>query len=264
MKIDFHVHLFPDEVARKAIPELARRAGRGPYTDGTLSGTTRKFKESKVDGFVVLSIATNPKQQKNVNDFAIKLKNEGLTAFGSVHPEAPDKLEELHRIRAAGLSGLKLHPVYQNFVINDRSMYPVYDYCEAAGLPICFHAGVDVGFPDDRSAFPEFYADIIRDFPGLKVIFAHLGGYKAWDDVYSFIAGKGREVYFDTAAINWTIDRDFAVRIIEKHGADRILMGSDCPWDDPKNAADFIDSLKLSDGKKDMIFSLNAKRLLKI
>ena len=55
-----------------------------------------------VDGVaisVVQSIATNPGQQTKVNNFAIEMnRDERIVAFGSVHPDAPDVLEELERI----------------------------------------------------------------------------------------------------------------------------------------------------------------------
>ncbi len=264
MTIDFHVHVFPDRVAEKAIPELAERSCLIPVTDGTLSGMETRMDEFGIDDFVVLSIATNPRQMHKVNDFAIELKNRGRLVFGSVHPFAEDMPDELSRIKEAGLLGIKLHPVYQGFAINDRRAYPVYECCRALKMPICFHAGVDVGYPRDMAAMPKASADLLRDFPDLVMVFAHLGGYSVWDDVITYLAGRGENVYFDTSAVNWTIDPEFAARLIRKHGADRVLFGSDCPWESPKTAAQFIESLDLPDDQKEMIFSKNALRLLGI
>ncbi|MCX7615241.1 MAG: amidohydrolase family protein [Clostridiales bacterium] len=264
MIIDFHVHVFPDKVAEKAIPELSERCSIHPFTDGTLADTVTKLNEVGIDDFVFLSIATNPRQQKNVNDFAIEISKTRKLVFGSVHPDSDNIQDELVRIKNSGLLGIKLHPVYQGFDINDKRAYPIYECCDALGLPICFHAGFDVGFTDNTSALPKASADLIRDFPNLKIVLAHLGGYISLGDVLTYLAGRGREVYFDTAAINWSIDPKLAEKIIHKHGTERILFGSDCPWENPRIAAEFIDRLHLSGLEKERIFSENTKKLLGI
>ena len=108
MLIDFHTHVFPDAIAPRAIAKLADASGGLlPYTDGTATGLVKRMKESGVDLSVVLSIATNAHQQKSVNDFAKALdEREGIVAFGSVYPDAPDACEELARIASMGLRGV--------------------------------------------------------------------------------------------------------------------------------------------------------------
>ena len=112
MIIDFHTHCFPDKIAAKAIEILRKRSGiTRPFHDGTVNGLLSLQKNDGVDYSVVLNIATNPSQQKNVNDFAISLKNvEGIIPFGSVHPDSPDALDELERLALNGIKGVKLHP----------------------------------------------------------------------------------------------------------------------------------------------------------
>ena len=53
-------------------------------------------------------------------------------------------------------------------------------------------------------------------------------------------------------------------KIISKHGSDRILFASDCPWQSPALIAQKIDSLDISDDDKENIFFKNACRLLNI
>ena len=117
MIIDFHTHAFPEQIAHKAMETLSHASGGlKPQTDGTISSLKEEMKRDGVDISVVHSIATNPKQQKNVNDFAISVNKEpNLYAFGSVHPHSPDALEELERIKEAGIKGVKLHPDFQKF-----------------------------------------------------------------------------------------------------------------------------------------------------
>lgn len=175
MVIDFHTHAFPDKLALRALSSLAEKAGGLTYyTDGTIADTDEKMKQWGVDKRVMLSIATNAKQQHNVNSFAIENNNDHIIAFGSVHPDAPDALDEIDRIKNAGLLGIKFHPEYQQFLIDDPKMFPLYDKCRALGLVMSFHAGRDLGFPDTLMAPPQRSRRVIDNFPGAKIVLAHM------------------------------------------------------------------------------------------
>ena len=100
--------------------------------------------------------------------------------------------------------------------------------------------------------------------PNMTMILAHLGGLKCWDDVEKYLVGLEGELYFDTGLISKWCSVEQAERIIKNHGADRVLFGSDCPWQKSKNEIDFINSMNLSQTQKEMIFHENAERLLKL
>ncbi|MDE6657523.1 MAG: amidohydrolase family protein, partial [Oscillospiraceae bacterium] len=51
-------------------------------------------------------------------------------------------------------------------------------------------------------------------------------------------------------------------RIILKHGADKILFASDCPWDRPDITIQKIKSLGLTSEQEQLIFAKNAEKLL--
>ena len=116
MLIDFHTHAFPEAIACRAVPKLARDAGGlEPQTDGTIASLKQQMAVDGVDISVVHSIATNPRPQKKVNDFAMAINEDpAIVAFGSVHPDAPDALEESQlrdivtfACTAAGLSTMR-------------------------------------------------------------------------------------------------------------------------------------------------------------
>ena len=128
MIIDFHVHMFPDKIAQGAVNTLKERAKILAHTNGSLSDTLSKMEKAGVDIAVMQSIATNPKQTKNVNSFAIETnQNEHVVAFGSVHPDDPDYRSELDRLADSGIKGIKLHPDYQDFFIDEKRMVPIYE-----------------------------------------------------------------------------------------------------------------------------------------
>ncbi len=263
MLIDFHTHCFPDKIAPGAIAKLENvSGGLKPYTNGTLADTLHSMKEYGVDLSVVLSIATNAHQQKSVNDFAAQLnREENIVAFGSVYPHSPDALEELERIKALGLKGVKLHPDYQRFQVDDPKMKPIYKKISSLGLITLFHAGLDYGFPPPYMCMPKNMANALKWFSS-PVVAAHWGGLNASEEVVKHLCGL--DIYFDTAFGYASMPRYYAEKILEKHGTAKILFGTDLPWHTPEMELRQLDALGLSETEKDQICFLNAQNLLGI
>ncbi len=263
MLIDFHTHSFPGKIASKAIEKLSYASGGlNPATDGSFEGLKESMARNLVDISVVLSIATTAAQQKNVNDYAAYINNEGdIFAFGSVYPWAPDAIEELERIKELGLKGVKLHPDYQKFSVDDPKLKSIYQKISSLGLITVFHAGFDFGFPPPYGATPQKLSKALLwlDCP---VVAAHWGGLSCGDDVLKYLAGG--DVYFDTSFGYGTMPRYTALKIIEKHGADKILFGTDTPWHTPTMELRLLNTLNLNQNEMDSITHLNAKRLLDI
>jgi len=262
MKVfDFHSHIFPDDLAPHALGKIAYSAHVVPYTDGTLSGTKKVMQSAGIDGFLTLHIATNVKQQSNVNSFAIATEKGGVArAFGSVHPSSQDALSELERIKKAGLKGIKMHPDYQDFYLADKKLYPIYELCRQLDLVVLFHAGHDPAFKDLKASVDDI-KKIASDFKGLKFVAAHFGGLMLADKVADELAGKA-DIFLDTSCCVGFVTPAQAKKIISRHGAERILFGSDCPWGSPKAHLDFIDNLPLTANEKELIFYKNAESLL--
>ena len=262
MIIDFHTHAFSEKIAAKAMSALSATAGKAPCTDGTLKGTLECMDRAGVDKAVVLSIATKPTQEQVVNSWAESIKSDRVLPFGSVHPDSPTAIEMLDRIKQSGLYGIKLHPDYQGFFADDKKAYPIYERCSELSLPIIFHAGYDPFSPDVVHGTSKAYMKIHADFPRLKMVIAHLGGMYRWEQVERGLAGLDGELYFDLAFTAGEIGNSILDRIIKLHGTDRLLMASDCPWDDPKNELEMIEGLRISDREKENILGGNAAKLL--
>lgn len=263
MLIDFHTHAFPERIAEKAIEKLSfASGGLTPYTNGTFSDLKRLFTQSGIDKAVVLSIATNAQQQKNVNDFAASINDgENIFAFGSVFPDAPDVLSELERIKALGLKGVKLHPDYQSFSVDDEKMKPIYKKIGELGLITIFHAGQDYGFPPPYGGTPEKIERALSWFSS-PVIAAHFGGVGCEEGVLKRLCGK--DIYFDTSFGYGTLPKYYAQEIINRHGADKILFGTDTPWQTAHMEMQLLNSLQISSQDFEKIAHKNAEKLLGI
>lgn len=261
MVIDFHVHAFNPKIAEKAVGKLAEIAKIQPYTNGFVEQTIKRFDEWGVDQGVLLPIATKPSQHRIINDWAVEQDRKRLVSFGSVHPFGEDAIDELTNIKNAGLHGVKLHPDYQGFMVDDERLEPLYEEIERLGLPVVFHAGFDCISPDLIHCPPERSINVCKRHKHMKIVLAHLGGNQRWQDVYDILAGSDGELYFDTSFTMECPD-ELMEKIINKHGADRILFASDCPWESGKKIKEKIMSLRISDDKKEDIIGNNALRLL--
>ena len=260
MLIDFHTHCFPDALAPRAIEKLSFvGGGLEPYTDGTVRDLRRSMHEQGVDVSVVLNIATNPRQQKNVNDFAAAINSTDTVAFGSVFPDSPDAMDELDRIHDLGLRGVKLHPDYQGFSVDDPKYRSLYRKISSLGLITLFHAGHDIGFPPPYGGPPDKMARIIDCFD-TPVIAAHWGGVGMSADVLKYLCGSS--LYFDTSFGYAQMPKYYATKILELHGADKLLFGTDTPWHTPAMELRLLNSLGLCAQDMEKITYKNAQALL--
>ncbi len=263
MVIDFHTHIFPDSLAVKTIPLLAERSGLIAHTDGTIKQTLDKMKQAGVTCAVQQNIATNPRQMSKVNDFAISCNQlEEIVAFGSVHPEADSVEYELDRLKDAGILGIKLHPDYQGFFVDDPKMQPVYEAILKRGFILQFHTGLDLGLPDPIHAAPKALSRTLGLFSGEKVVFAHMAGFQMADDALEYIIGKN--VYIDTSCAFGFTDNNQLLTMLKSHSEDKILFATDCPWGNFEMDIQALLSLDLSEKLKEKILHKNAEKLLEL
>ena len=261
MIIDFHTHCFPERIAERAIETLAYAGAMKPSRKGTKDGLIGAMDEDGIDISVVLQIATNERQQKAVNDYASSIQDDRIIAFGSVHPDAPDALYELERIADMGIRGVKFHPEYQNFYVDDEKMKPIYKKISSLGLITLFHAGEDIGYRGPYHCMPENLERALSWFSS-PVVAAHWGGHNAGEEVIKRLCGK--DLYFDMAFGYGNIPKPVAQAIIDKHGTDKILFGSDSPWHRAEWEMVLVDALDLSEGDKEKIYYKNAIKLLNL
>ena len=221
------------------------------------------MQKENTDVSVVLNIATNARQQQKVNDFAASINNQkDIFAFGSVFPFAEDALSELERIKELGLKGVKLHPDYQGFSVDDERLKPLYKKISSLGLITVFHSGTDLGFYAPYGNTPEKLKKALKWFSS-PVVAAHWGGPGFAKDVVDLLCGE-ENLYFDVSFGFSIIPKYYALKILEKHSSSKLLFGTDSPWHTAEMEMALLNTLELSQEDKDKIFYKNACRLLNI
>jgi len=260
--IDFHVHAFPDALAARAVSRLEAGVRVKALTDGTVSGLLASMDRAGVEASVIQSIATKPSQFEPILEWSASIASPRIVPFASIHPKDASPRERASRIAAAGLKGVKFHPFYQEFAIDDPAMDPVYGALADEGLIALFHAGYAIGYAFSDLADPERIAKVARRFPSLKVVAAHLGGWMQWDRVEEFLIDT--EVWLELSYSLQYLPIPQARRMILAHDPERVLFGSDSPWDDQAGALSLIDALDLGRDLEERIRSGNARALLGI
>jgi predicted TIM-barrel fold metal-dependent hydrolase len=264
MVIDFHTHIFPDSLAPKALETLLRNIKNKykPVTDMTKAGLLADMDASGVDISVVLPVITRPQQYQKLNEFSKSICSERILAFGGLHPDTDDYKRDIDGIAAMGLKGLKFHPEYQNFILDETRMLKIYDYALNRGLILMFHAGYDPAATPPFRSNPRRFAHMMHELRGGNIIAAHFGGHAQWQEVFDYLAGSS--IYLDTSmALGFMTDELF-LRIFRAHGSRKILFASDSPWGDPKKDLNRLRALSLTEEEKTDIFGANAARLLGI
>lgn len=266
MIIDFHTHIFPDKLADKAIAKLSATGGIPAYSDGKADSLIKSMQKNGIQKSVVLNVATNPAQVENVNKFALYIKEnyQNLIPFGSLHPLSENPRAIIKALKDNGIKGLKLHPDYAATPVDDERYAPIFAAADEFDMPVVIHAGWDFVSPNFVHASVDAVLKVINRFPNLKLVCAHFGNNRYWDEVIRKLCGK--KLYFDTslACERFGMTKKTAETIISSHDGERILFGTDMPWCEAGEVKRFIESLDISSEQKEKIYYKNALKLLNL
>lgn len=266
MRIDFHTHCFPDALAPRAMAILTKNcsadAAIHPHTDGTARDTKALLQSAHIDRAVVCNIATNPRQETNVNSFAISMAGDDFFCpLGSLHPDSEQQESELDRLTRAGIRGIKLHPDYVGVPLLDPRFDRIFSLLEERGLFVVVHAGLDPISPDFIHATPEAFAAVAKKHKKLTLIAAHMGGFRCADEVLKHLVGT--DVYLDTSlSAKRPEEKELLVKILREHPEDKLLFATDTPWSNPGKEIAFVEEAGLNAERRDAVFYKNAQRLL--
>lgn len=274
MIIDFHTHVFPDEVASDAISKMEEEAAaNGGYpVKAKLAGTAKaledKARENGIDWSIVLPVATSPRQAESINLFAARANENsvrtGLFSLGAIHPDNENYKEILRGLKAREIKGIKLHPDYQGVYVDDMRYLRIMDFAADLDLVIVVHAGTDIGKPQEAHSTVDRLCTVDDVLAYPKLVLAHMGGYDRWEEVEQKLLG--RNIYLDTAMCFEEEIPHMSVeqfrRFVDKHGFKRILFGTDSPWADQGRSVEMIKSAGLLKEQEAAILGGNALQLL--
>ena len=260
---DIHTHIYPEAIAERAVDNLNRFYSFVCEAKGTLPDIDKSSKQANVLGCLLLGVATNQKQMGSVNEYLAKAcadyttDNFKMLAFGCVHQDCENMAALADEVEKLGLKGFKIHPDIQRVNIDDERLFPLYEAIEGR-LPIYFHIG------DDRDEYQfsstERLIRVMKQFPKLTVVAAHLGGYRTWHKISVF--KEFDNVLFDTSSALWAMSPEYATDIIHELGADKVMFGTDYPVAYAESELERFFALGLNEQERKAILYDNAARFL--
>ena len=258
--IDFHCHIYPEAIAPKAADNIREFYHLGDSSiDGRVETLLERGTLAGVEKFVVLPVAVRPSRTRHINDFILGevAKQPRFFGYGTIHAGMENITGEVQYIMDNGLRGLKMHPDYQLFSIDDPRLFPVYDMI-GDKLPVIFHMG------DQRYDYshPARLRKVLELFPKLRVIAAHFGGYTMYETAAELLHDKN--CFFDVSSSLMFMEEGVAEKYINHHGAERFVYGSDFPMWDPVTEMERFMRLKLTDDQKERIAHITAEEILDI
>jgi uncharacterized protein len=260
--IDFHTHAFPDTVAEKAIPSLEKEGNIKAHTKGTIHSLLASMDLAGIDRSVICSIATRPEQFGAILNWSHQIKDERLIPLPSIHPDDPHCVDHVYTVYREGFQGIKMHPYYQNFFLNEERLDPFYEALSDTGLLFVVHCGYDIAFPRTRCADPAGILALHKRFPKLRLISTHFGGWDIWDEVEEILIG--REIYMEISFALHYLKKEQVIRMLNNHPPEYLLFGSDSPWIDQSEDIKQLKALGLNDTLLSGILGENALRLLQV
>jgi predicted TIM-barrel fold metal-dependent hydrolase len=257
--IDVHAHAFPDELAPRAVSRIEGLAGVRAVLDGTVSSLLRSMDAAGIEHSVVLSIATKPSQFESILAWSRKVECPRILCLLSVHPADPDAAEHVRICAEEGFKGLKFHPYYQDFDLDDPLMDPIYAAMEERGLICVSHTGYDHAFPFVRRAEPLRILRVLKRFPRLAFVATHLGAWKDWELAVQHLPGA--PVWIDTAYSLEFLPPQDARTLLQSFPPERLLFGSDSPWAGQERSLALLKGLGLDSSRQEGMMGDNARVL---
>ncbi len=256
---DAHVHIFPDRIAAPTVASMASRAGLVPTYDGTRDGLLACLRQAGIEGALNCPVATKVEQVASINEWSAAQNVWPVLSLGSIHPDCPDAMAILYGVRDAGLPGIKLHPEYQDFTLDDPRLGDVWRGCVELGLVVFMHCGGDLLYRPPFRSSPAAIRDLLDAYPGLRLVAAHFGSWKMWDEVDRELVGT--DVFLDLSFVFGILPDEALVEMSRRHGVDKILFGTDAPWRDPVQELAYFLALPFTPDEQRRMLWENAARL---
>lgn len=258
--INSHCHIYPKKIAAKAVEGIGDFYDLYMSLDGSVDDLIRDGSKVGVVHYLVHSVATTPKQVKSINEFIsdeVKAHPDIFTGFGTLHPDSEDIEEDLDYLIELGLKGVKVHPDFQQFALNEERAFKMGEAINDRGLPIMIHCG------DFRYNYsnPEQLKPFIDRFPEMTVIGAHFAGWSIWEEATEQLAGTPNLIV-DLSSSLYALSPETAERLIREYGADKVLWATDFPMWESQSEMEMFNKINLTDEERNMIIYENAARLL--
>jgi predicted TIM-barrel fold metal-dependent hydrolase len=264
-------------------------------------GRLKTMDDNGIDVQVLSLTTPGVELMNAANGAALAMKvNDALSEVIRKYPDrfvgfAANELERA--VKELNLKGWKTHSNYGENYLDDKKYWPILERAEKLGVPIYLHpsypsipqlktsygwalSGAPFGFGIETSIcmMRLVLSGVFDKFPGLEVILGHLGeglpfllARMDYPYVIPWFDPRARPKlerkpsdYFKNNVFVTTSGNYYKPAFectYEAMGPERILLGSDYPYEDPKNCMEFLEGLPLSKKDREKIYHGNASQL---
>lgn len=260
--INSHCHIYPNKIASKAVKGIRDFYDLDMSLNGSVDDLIKDGEKVGVVHYLVHSVATTPKQVKSINEFIaseVKAHPKLFTGFGTLHPDSETIEEDLDYLIELGLKGVKIHPDFQLFALNEEKAFKMAQFVNDREIPLMIHCG------DFRYNYsnPNQLKPLLEKFPDLQVIGAHFAGWSMWEEATRQLSGF-ENLYVDLSSSLYALSPETALELIHAYGSDKVLWGTDYPMWDSKSEMEYFNKIDLTEKERSQILYENAAKLLKL
>lgn len=260
--INAHCHIYPEKIASKAVLGIRDFYDLDMSLNGRIDGMLDDGSKVGVVHYLVHSVATTPKQVKSINEFISDEVNRHpdiFTGFGTLHPDSEDIQGDFDYLIELGLKGVKLHPDFQRFALDEERAFKIGEVINEGNVPVLIHCG------DFRYNYsnPEQLKPFLEKFPDMTVIGAHFAGWSMWEEATRQLAGTPN-LYVDLSSSLYALSPETAKELIHAYGADKVLWGTDYPMWESESEMEYFNKIDLTQEERSMILYDNASKLLNL
>lgn len=262
--IDAHAHIFPDKIAEKATVATAEyfNMPEPPNHHGKVRELLDVLGEAGIEYAMVFSAATTEHQVEHINRYIWEeaQAHPQFIPCGTIHADYAahqDFRTELAWMRGHGLHGLKLHPEFQNFTLDDERLFPVFEEMERTDMFLISHTGD----PRVNVSGPERMRRVAETFPKLRCIATHLGNWGDWKLETIRPIAQLPNLYVDiSSSFSYVEDKRPLMDIMHTYDPSHIFFGSDYPIWCPRKELEKILQLGIEPGLLENILFHNFAR----
>ena len=256
MVIDIHAHVYPEKIAIRAAESIGAFYGVSMRHPGSVPELLRCMEAAGIEKALIHSVALRPDRASTINDFIAgqASAHPQLTGYATLHPDMTENeaADEFARAMGLGLRGVKLHNDMQKIAIDDPRMDKIYALCQDT-CPLLLHMGDSRYHYDNPAQLP----GILRRFPRLRMIGAHMGGYTEWLQAFEYL--QHENVLVDCSSSHFVLGDQGLLDAIRFFGADRVMFGTDFPMWNPAEELSHVRGLGLTADELDKVLHRNAE-----
>jgi len=269
--VDVHVHVYPAHIAPRIIQHMETMGVEfGNTTDS--AGYLQLMRDGLIDFALLNEHVDAQRLVERANNYVAELLGEipgrlfGMAILARPDDSSPAELTRC--VRELKFVGLKFQGAVVQTPPSDLHCMRVWEKALELGIPVLAHGGPHQeemyrhtppnSLYENEPAAPAEWLTVVREFPQLRLVLAHLGG-AAWyrNDVLKLLQ-ENPNVMLDNSLWYLGMSAEEFVSFVGEVGPDRIMFGSDYPGGNTRKDIELFWKLPLDDEAREMIAWRNA------